>query len=260
MKKLLAALLVLSMILSFSACCFTKEDNNEISFDHVEDTSKEESQKTDATVSQPVSSENSEEISNDESSEPSNETSNETSSDENEEKKVSRGVLNGNVYHSYFSGLTFRKPDDWAFASDDVIAQMINVGAEMLDQSQFEQTMAQLASVYDMMAANQTNTKNVIVVYENLEYSNSTSINESDYLVAVKNGLDNQTVADYTTDSTGTVTIGGNTYYKMSLTADYSGTLVYQSYTVRKIGKYMTAIICTAGSKEELSEVENLFS
>lgn len=53
-------------------------------------------------------------------------------SDKGTTKKYARGTVTGNVYHSDFAELTFTKPDDWTFATDEEIAKMLGVGLEMM--------------------------------------------------------------------------------------------------------------------------------
>lgn len=68
-------------------------------------------------------------------------------SDKGTTKKYARGTVTGNVYHSDFAELTFTKPDDWTFATDEEIAKMLGVGLEMMkdgdsfDSSELESTI-----------------------------------------------------------------------------------------------------------------------
>ncbi len=268
MKKLLTALLVLSLMFSLSACCFNSKDNNVIDVsgnvveneekDESSETAKEEAKDESDDASEEESDDVSEEESDDVSEEESDDMSEEESKNENEQKVISRGVISGDVYHSDFSGLSFNKPSNWYYATDAELAEMINVGAEMLDQSEFQQSMAKLASVYDMLAKDPISGATIMVVYENLAFSGNASMNEVDYFDALKQNLSLQSVISYSFGAMSTVSIGDNTYYKLNVIGNYNGAMVCQSYYVRKIGEYMLSIITTSSSADGLAEIESL--
>ena len=212
MKKLLAIVLCLGLMLSLVAC-----DNDE----------KTAAPKDDVQTSQ-----------NDDSAESKVESSvvsNVESSVEEETAKFSRGKIVGNVYNSEYSGIKFTKPISWDYASDDDIVELLGgvIGQDTLDE------LIAAGSGYDMMAADGVG-NSVIVGYENLAASNATSMSEQEYIELVASSL---TSMGYTAKNSTSAILSGYTYMKQELTLSANGVTVTQAVYARKIGDYMSFVI-----------------
>ena len=69
--------------------------------------------------------------------------------------EVSRGTWNGNQYVNEFAKVKFNLPTGWEKYSDEQIAEMMNIGVEMLNEDQ--KKLAELAqdnALYGMVANN----------------------------------------------------------------------------------------------------------
>ena len=175
-------------------------------------------------------------------------------------KSVTRGVVSGDKYTSAYSGLSFTKTANWRFLTDKELSDAMNAGSEILDQDSFEQALATMATVYDMMVMDDTTGNNIIVSYENLELSNSTSITPESYMASVEKQLAAQTGFSITAGAKQMVLLSGNSYYRAEYTVVYSGITMSQFYYVRKLDKYMNGIIITVVDGTDISAIEAMFN
>ena len=81
-----------------------------------------------------------------------------------------RGVVDGKVYTNEFTGFKLTVPDDWRFADDETILQMMNLGAETAYSSNADtvKKIAEQATITDALCMNTTSTQNITITYENL--------------------------------------------------------------------------------------------
>ena len=209
MKKLLAIIVCLGLMLSFVAC-----DNDE---------QKVAAPKDDTQTSQNDSVES------------------EIESAVEEVAKFARGKIVGNVYSSDYSGIKFTKPISWDYSTDDEILEIIGgvVGQDTLDG------ILANGSGYDMVATDGLG-NSVMVGYENLAASNATNISEQDYIDITKSQL---LQMGYTSRGTSSTILAGNNYLKHEMALTANGVTITQAYYVRKIGDYMSFIIVTATDK-----------
>ena len=175
-------------------------------------------------------------------------------------KTVTRGVISGDKYTSAYSGLSFTKTANWRFLTDKELSDAMNAGSEILDQDSFEQALATMATVYDMMVMDDTTGNNIIISYENLELSNSTSITPEAYMASVEKQLAAQAGFSITVGPKQTVLLSGNSYYRAECTMVYSGITMSQFYYVRKLDKYMNGIIITVVDGTDISAIEAMFN
>lgn len=175
-------------------------------------------------------------------------------------KTVTRGVISDDKYTSAYSGLSFTKAARWRFMSDKELSDAMNAGSEILDQDSFEQALATVATVYDMMAMDETTGNNIIISYENLELSNSTSITLEAYMDAVEKQLTAQSGFSVTIGEKKTVSLCGNSYYRTECTMVYNGITMSQFYYLRKLDKYMNGIIITVVDGTDISTIEAMFT
>lgn len=173
--------------------------------------------------------------------------------------KVARGTVNGNVYSSEFSGITFTKPDSWVFATDEEIAQTLNIGADMLDQNNFEKAVSEAASTYDMMVTDPATNSNVQISYENLAVTDSEDMTVDEYLDTFKKQLDAQDVIDYEYVGSEKTTLCGEEYTCITLNATYNGVKMVQACYARKIDNLIVNVIITAVNTD-VANIEAMFS
>lgn len=173
-------------------------------------------------------------------------------------ERITRGTVDGNVYKSAFTGITFTKPDHWRYLTEEEIEEEINNGIDAAAANFHEKTAAYYSNIIDMRVVNDTNGTCVTIGYENLSQSVGKSISEEEYLVAVK-----ETLASYGDVHIGEdefVKISNGLYLKSSFLTHIDGVQVEATYYLRLIGDIMTVI--TVGVPETVTNhnIESLFS
>ncbi len=174
-------------------------------------------------------------------------------------KTVTRGVISGDSYTSTFSGLSFQKSGTWRFFTDAELSAAMNASTDILDQDAFEKALASMVTVHDMMAMDDATGNNIVVSYENLALTNSTSITPESYIDAVEQQLAGQSGFSSTMGEEKTVTLSGNSYHRAECTMVYNGITMSQFFYVRKLDKYMSVIIVTVMDGTDISTVEAMF-
>lgn len=182
-------------------------------------------------------------------------TNNEENTENKEETKtISQGKWEGNTFTSEFSGLKFNLPEGWTRSTDEEIAEVMQLGKEVLeDEGLYSSKLSELNMVYDMMAKNDATNGSVAVLME------KQSASEDEYMEALKTQLGSVTQINYNiADITDTV-ISGDTYKTLQATAEVSGTTIYQNYYIRREGDYMVEILATETSEEAINTIMNSF-
>lgn len=176
-------------------------------------------------------------------------------------KSFSRGVWTDNVYTNEFAELSFTLPDGWVAASEEEMAQLMGVTAEMLEGANLDSALATLQIIYDMQVTDATTRDNINIIFENLARSNSSDITEEEYLEFSKNSMSGMTNLDYSFgDDIGKQTLGGNEYFYVDAHVTANGVEIYQRIFVKKIDKYMVNITVTNIGSEDFDDIIANFS
>lgn len=169
---------------------------------------------------------------------------------ENTADEFTLGEIVDGSYTNAFAELNFTLPEGWIFATDEELENIMGAGSEVLfgeDESAAAE-YAKQSTVYDMMTQSANADQNIIVMFENTAmYVGGTSISEEDYIQILAENLTTIENMKYVVGETHDATIGGKDYKVLEVGID--GTGVYQSYYVRRVGKYMLCI-CFTGATE----------
>lgn len=154
--------------------------------------------------------------------------------------RIPRGTINGNVYTSEFTGITFTKPDKWSYLSDEKISEYMGISIESLDANYFEKQEMHYSNIIDMIAVDNGVGVSVSIGYENLSLTTGRSLSEEEYISATIEYL--ETLSDTIVGETESVTISGEEYLKVSFITDTNNVEIETSYCVRLIGDIMTIV------------------
>ena len=194
----------------------------------------------------------------------------ESSSAENEDGAFSMGTVNGKVYSSDFSGVTFNLPDNMVFADNDEIMSLMDISGEVLgDKAAALMEISKKATIYDMLARDVVSGDNIQVMYENLSLYGQSVADAYDidmYLQAVTKqfaALESSGIK-VTQKGKSDIKLGGQDFTKVELetyyeTYDFTAT---QAYYIKKIDDYMLSIVITLGvdsTADGLETYESLF-
>ncbi|MCL2634683.1 MAG: hypothetical protein FWD34_09255 [Oscillospiraceae bacterium] len=155
-----------------------------------------------------------------------------------------QGTKTSKGFESEFINIKFTLPD----------------GYEMIPDKNLEDLMDDV-TVYEMGAENPDNYNSVYLVVEKLSMITGL-LSEEQYLEVLKTNLEQETAMKYTIKSdTTNVTIAGESYVKMSSTANVQGIEIRQDYIVKKIGRKMVCFIVTYSddTKSDMDELLKCF-
>ena len=155
---------------------------------------------------------------------------------------IARGVIDeNNVYTSEFADITFTLPEGLRYADDTEIANMMNVGAELLTENEEDVTeILEQTALYDMVAKDDYYGTSVMVMFEKATLDVSVDY----YLKNVKTGLESVTAYNYeVSDEITTETVGGKEYKVLTATVPAYG--LTQKYYVEKKDGYFIDILVT---------------
>ncbi len=175
-------------------------------------------------------------------------------------KSVSRGTIEGDVYTSEFIGVSFTRPSTWVYATDEEIANAMQIGAELMNKENFAAQAEKMNNVYDMMASDLMSGDNINIVFENLKASNSSNITEEQYIEVVKNMLKEQVAMfNYVVGDAEKCKLGQQEFYRLPIEGNYLGADFKQFMYIRKEGTYMVVITLSLFSDKKLAEYEAMF-
>ena len=172
------------------------------------------------------------------------------------------GTTEGNTYTSSFSGLTFSAPEDWIFATQEEMDEMMGAGfdtvSEELDISEMPRKYAELRTIYEVVAYAPDDSSNILIMYENLGLiPGGLSMTEDDYADSIRAQLEQLESYDYdVSQETFHSELAGKTFTVLSAASDG----INQDYYLLKIGSYMLCMIFTNGVYPAASGLTEYFS
>lgn len=192
-----------------------------------------------------------------------NNTATNTNNEENgqapEEQKVefSMGEWKDNVYTNNFLGLKFNLPEGWTYSSDEEIADMMNLGVEILNDDEKAATeIAKLAAAYYMFATEQ-NTGNMVTIVSEKPVIDMTT---EAYIERLKNQLLGLENLNYKVVGVSKEKIANTECDSLTVNVDTNGVAVTQKYCVYKIDKYIVSITITSRTGDaKIGEIISCF-
>ncbi len=153
------------------------------------------------------------------------------------------GHWEDNVFENEWLNMKFTIPAEWNIATDEEIAEILGVGAEIISKSSGGDSealseIANLKTSYGFMAADSSSKINAQLIYENLAMSiGGTKITEEEYADIVVDGLAKIEQMGYEELGRDTQEIAGKTFYHVKLSL-YDGK-ANQDYYLFRQDKYM---------------------
>ena len=234
MKKILAALLALALILSFAACA---KDNDDTS--------------STADV-----------VSTDDTSSTADVVSTEDIADSTEKSFV-RGTVSGKTYENEFLGLGVEVGDGWIFYSDEEIATLYGI-VEDTYLEDFEEYLKTATIVYDMQVVDPLTGNNIGVTFEKLTAEGEAAtvnmeVFATSLIPTIINSLELMGCTDISSEPK-TFEIGGQTFYGSKVSSLISGVELHQMSIAVKCDGYVAFIsITSVGSDTTQSIVDSFY-
>ncbi len=182
---------------------------------------------------------------------------NEGNNNQEETANISRGTWVDNVYSNDFMNIKFNMPETWAKYSDEEIATLMNIGAEMLTDDQ--KKLAELTEqngLYCMVSNDPATGANVILLLE----KPALKVTPEFYLNSIKTQLESVNTMTYTIGDIYDAKVANQDFYAIDAKATANNQTIQQNYYVKAIDKYMASIIITTTEESQLEDILGYFS
>ncbi len=237
MKKLLALLMAMLLMLSMAACGGITPPTGTVSGNQTETNEQ-------ATPNEDVKDETTEET--------ENETPDET---------LSFGSTSGSVYENKALGIGFKAPAGWTFKTKAELAALAGTTAEALG-GDVEEALKNATAVYDMQAVSADLMTNVLVAFENLGVVNGLLVDVDTYIDSAIDQMDSQLAAanaEILKCEKASFTVGGETFSGIKIHMKTSGIDTYQSMLCIKAGNYIGLVNVTTLMTDTTADIFNCF-
>ena len=158
----------------------------------------------------------------------------------------STGAWDGYTFTNSWLGISITFPEDCIIATEEQIQEVLGAGQEVLINSgvanESQTKISDFTSAYDFMVNLPDGGSSIQLMHENVSIATlGKGISADDYLSSVKTQLASLTDYGYEVGEFETVTLGGQTFTKMPVTA--FGGAMYQDYYAISNGKYVSSLI-----------------
>lgn len=225
LKKVIALILAMCMVLSAAACGTTNEDirgeikNDGESIDNEDGTSEEE-----------------------------------------DEIVLSVGVASGSVYESEFMNIGWTLPEGWTFMTEEEMATMNQVVADMLGNEDIASQIEDGETFCDMSAYNAVG-ETINIQIEKMAATTALTVDEVAYadialeqLPAVFEPLGYSVKCEKQQ-----ITLAGKTCEGVYVELGYQGAYIYEKMALIKVGQYMCVITVASASMDVINAIYNNF-
>ena len=160
----------------------------------------------------------------------------------------SMGEWENNVYTNDFLGLKFNLPEGWVYSSKEEIAEMMNMGTELLnDDQKAAAEIAKLNSAYYMVANNPNTGDNITIISEKPMMDVDTEY----YINQLKTQLTTVQSISYKIGEVSKEKISNVETDTLTVTGTMYGVEVSQRYYIYKLDNYIVSIIATSTVGED---------
>lgn len=232
MKKILALLLALLMVVSLAACGLSEEDIR-------------------GTVTSDVNT-----------LEDADAQTDDTDTDSaDEEKEFSVGTSSGLVYENKFIGVGCELPNDWSFYTEEQIRQVNNVTEDLVGE-EYEELISQAQLVYDMCASSSDQLSSVNVILEKSDIVSVAAFDletSGDTIVEAATDALAQLGATDITHTVSTTSFAGDDAQCLNLEMKLNGVDFYQKQVYVKTYNYITSITVASTDIDVCDEIFESF-
>ncbi len=237
MKKLLAILLALAMVMSLAACGSDPADDDK--------KDKDDKKEVVETTEEPTEEETTEEV-----TEPEDEKALSSS-------ELIHGSTDGKVYTNDSINVEIELPSSWEFMSDEELAAMMSLAGEV-DTALMMEAFERFGMFYELMAYDTEADDVIQIVIQDLNYYGGDAAGEDEYLdgmiLADRYHATVSNVSEYEE-----VVLGNETYTRATFDAvTPAGHSVKQAHYVSIQSDYVVSVSITV-KDTEISEIESYF-
>ena len=179
-----------------------------------------------------------------------NKNNNISSEKEEDIIEFSMGEWKENVYTNEFLDIKYKLPEDWNYSSDEEIASIMNLEADVtFKDKELLKEISERSSVYYVISSDKNGGSNLSILSE----KPIVNITEEEYLKQLETQLEGLDSIKYEIGEKSSQTVGENSYETMEVNVpDYN---MHQKYYIRKKDNYFIGIIITSLSTENIDEI-----
>lgn len=178
-----------------------------------------------------------------------------------EEPSVRTGTVSGYKYENSFLGIGCELDENWTYASEEELSQIIGLTAEMFDD-EYADKLKEQDMFYDMMAVTEEGLVSINVVIQNIGLLYGVALSEEKYLDVAEEtvtqelgsaGMDNVKTARITKD------FAGSEHNGIHISSTIQGVPYYCTQMCIKQGKYIATISLYSFSEDLGDELISYF-
>lgn len=170
---------------------------------------------------------------------------------------VEKGTRDENSYKNETIGITFNKPADWDFCSDEEIARVMGVTVDMLKD---EMNSDDMKNLVEFIAIDRSNGDNINMTIEKLGLFNR-GMSVDEYIEKSKEIIKEQNEsANYEFYDVTKTKLGDVEFDRLKATATYSNTEMEQYCYFTKVGIHMVVITATTSVGMSPETIESYFA
>lgn len=168
-----------------------------------------------------------------------------------------RGDRGAENYRNDSVGIDFKLPAGWIFYTDEQLAQLTNMSAELYKDKDIL-SKVDVVSLYEFMAVDLSTNSNIIMMTE----KTALPVTAEQYLTALRLQIASQYQEGLfnVDEKTSKVDIAGSEWTYITAVAQNSGITMNQYYLVRPMGSVVIAILITDVSGADLSYYTGLLA
>lgn len=160
------------------------------------------------------------------------------------EEEIEAGNLVGGRYENEFLGIGCELDDNWVYATQEELAEMIGQTADLFDEESAEQ-LKNADMFYDMLASSSDGLVSINVVIQNLGVLYGAVLSEEEYVSISTQNLEEQLGTAGFTDISWEQTapdFAGQQHVGLHISSKIQGNDYYTSQVYIKAGSYMAVI------------------
>lgn len=173
------------------------------------------------------------------------------------------GAVEGNTYINEFIGISFAAADGWVFADNAQLAQMLGFSADALKPENFQRTIDSAGVAMVMYAASADGLTTVNIVLEDLARNQAQDITEEQYVQATKDiviGTMESAGAENLEYENGELLFAGAAHHAVALQGTIEGIDLYELQVYIKCGDYIASFTIASYMENHVEEVMAMFA
>ena len=182
--------------------------------------------------------------------------------DGNSDSNFDIGTVSGGKYENKFFGIGCAMDENWTFATEDQLLDMIGETADQIEDGDLKDSLMNANMFYDMQVASNDGYANINVVIENLGVMYGTIISEDEYVKQNVEQLPSalaQAGIDVNSCEATTVQFAGAERNAIQSSSVTQGVDLYQLQVIIKNGSYIAIVTISSYVSDITADIAAMF-